>query len=139
MALPLLYHYHSILLYSFTSSYELFHHIIPFSTNLLTSYSSLDRSNLPIRAKSGTHSIKSLDWGQRCSAKFILNNYIFSKLEGKNHTSEVNSLSLWLELLDVTFLISYLKIPQDHFILIELSNFEKLCITELNHNLTTFI
>ena len=58
--------------------------------------------------------IQTLERVQRRSTKYILNDY-HSNYKDRLMALKLLTLSLWLELLDITFLINCLKYPQEHF------------------------
>ena len=58
--------------------------------------------------------IKSIERVQRKSTKFILNDY-YSCYKSRLLTLQLLPLSMWLELLDIMFLVINLKNPQSHF------------------------
>ena len=70
---------------------------------------------------------------QRRCTKFILNDYQ-SNYKLRLVTINLLPLSLWLELMDITFLLSCLKCPQEHFNIYEYISFISTSTRSSSHS-----
>ena len=77
--------------------------------------------------------IQTLEWVQRRCTTLILNDYL-SNYKDSHISFKLLPLSLWLELLDITFLLNCLKYPKEHFDIFQYVQFVSSTTTSSSHS-----